>query len=74
MYELNLHLACLLFEGNNNFQHLPTGTFHLLYNYVMTKYDLHHTYLSIPIDTTRGRDKNGTTVLKPGTLAVAYQI
>ena len=40
----------------------------------MTKYDLHETSFSIPVDTTRGRSIYETTALKPGPLAVAYQI
>ena len=40
----------------------------------MTKYDLNDTSLSIPIDTIIGRSKYGTTLLKSGPLAVAYQI
>ena len=41
MDEVNIYLTCSLLEEKKNFQHLPTGTFHLLHNYVMTKYDLH---------------------------------
>ena len=74
MDEANLHLTRFFLEGNNNFQRLPTGTFHLLHNYVMTKYDLHKTPFSIPVDTIIGQAKYGTTALKPGPLAVAYQI
>ena len=40
----------------------------------MTNYDLHAKSLSIPVDTIIGRAKYGTTALKPGPLAVAYQI
>ena len=40
----------------------------------MSKYDLHETSFSIPTDTIRGRSKYGTPDLKPGPLAVAYQI
>ena len=41
MDEVNIYITCSLLEEKKNFQHLPTGTFHLLHNYVMTKYDLH---------------------------------
>ena len=40
----------------------------------MIKYDLHETSLYIPVDTIRGREKDGKTLLKLGPLAVAYQI
>ena len=74
MDEVNLHINFLFLDQKKNFQRLPTRTFHLLHNYVMTKYDLHETSFSIPVDTIRGRAKYGTTALKPGPLAVAYQI
>ena len=74
MDEANIHLTHFFLEGNNNFKPLPVGTFHLLHNYVMTKYDLHETPFSIPVDTIRGRSKYETTALKPGPLSVAYQI
>ena len=74
MDKANLHLTCLFLDENNNFKRLSVGTFHLLYNYVMTKYDLHYTSFSIPVDTIRGRSKYGTIALKPGPLAIAYQI
>ena len=74
MDEQKLHLTRLFLEEKNSFKRLPAGTLHLLHNHVMTKYDLHETSFSIPIDTIRGRSKYGTTALKPGPLAVAYQI
>ena len=40
----------------------------------MTKYDIHETSLSIPVDTIIGLSQYGTTALKPGPLSVAYQI
>ena len=72
--ELRFIHSRLLLEENKNFQCLPTGNFHLLHNYVMTKYGIHEASFSFPIDTTRGRAKYGTTALKPGPLVVAYQI
>ena len=51
MDKTKLHITCLLLEEKNNFQRLPTGTFHLLHNYVMIKYDPHETSFSIPVDT-----------------------
>ena len=74
MDEAKFHLTRLFLEEKNNFKRLLVGTFHLLHNYVMTKYDLHETSLSIPVDIITGRAKYGTTALKPGPLAVAYQI
>ena len=74
MNELNINITCLFLEENNNFKRLPIGTFHLLHNYITTKHNLHETSFSIPVDTIRGRANNGTTGLKPGPLAVAYQI
>ena len=74
MDEANLHLACLFLDENNNFKRLSVGTFHILHNYFMTKYDLHETSSSIPVDTIRGRSKYGTIALKSGPLAIAYQI
>ena len=74
MDKAKIHINHFFLEGNNSFKRLPIGTFHLLHNYVMTKYDLHETSLSIPVDTIRGGAKNGTTVLKPGPLAIAYKI
>ena len=55
MYEAKLNLTCLLLEEKKNFKRLPVGTFHLLHNYVMNKYDLHEKSFSIPVDTIRVR-------------------
>ena len=74
MDEAKFHLTRLFLEEKNNYKHLPVGTFHLLHNYATTKYDIHETSLSITVDKIRGRAKYGTTALKPGPLAVAYQI
>ena len=74
MDEAKLHLTRLFLEEKKNYKRLPVGTFHLLHNYVMTKYDLHETSFSITVDTIRGQAKYGTTALKPGHLAVAYKI
>ena len=74
MDEMKLHLTRFSLEENNNFKRLPAGTFHLLHNHVMTKYDLHETSFYIPVDTIRGRSNFVTTALKPGTLSIAYQI
>ena len=74
MDEAKLHLTHLFLEEKNNFKRLPKGTFYLLHNHVMTKYDIHETSFSIPVDTIRGWSKYGTTALKPGPLAFAYQI
>ena len=74
MDEAKFHLTSLFLEEKNNFKRLPAGTFHRLNNHVMNKYDLHDTSFSIPVDTIRGRAKYGITALKPGPLAVAYQI
>ena len=74
MDEVKLHLTHLFLEGKNNFKRLPKVTFRILHNHFMTKYDLHETPFSIPFDTIRGRSKYGTTALKPGPLAVSYQI
>ena len=41
MDEAKLHNTHLFLEGNNNFNFLPKGTFYLLHNHAMTKYDLH---------------------------------
>ena len=57
MDKTKLHIACLLLNEKNNFQRLPTGTFHIPHNNVMTKYDIHETSLSIPVDTIRGLAK-----------------
>ena len=43
MDEAKLHLTCLFWEEKKNFKRLSVGTFHLLHNYVMNKYDLHET-------------------------------
>ena len=72
--EANLHPTRLFSEEKNNFKRLPVGTFHILHNYAMAKYDLRETSFYISVDTIRGRDKYGTTALKPGPLSVAYQI
>ena len=74
MDEAKLHLTCLFLEEEKNHKRLPVGTFHLLHNYVMTKYDLHETSFSITVDTIRGQSKYVTTALKPGQLTVAYKI
>ena len=74
MDEEKLHLTRLLLEKKENCKRLPVGTFHLLKNHAMTKYDLHETSFSIPVDAIRGLSKYGTTALKPGSLDVAYQI
>ena len=74
MDEAKLHLTHLFLEEKDDFKRLPKGTFHLLHNYVMTKYDLHETSFSTPVDTILGQAKYGKTALKPGPLAVAYQI
>ena len=74
MDESKLHLTHLFLEKKNNFKRLPKRTFHLLHNLVMTKYNPHETSFSIPVDTIRGKSKYGTTALKLGPLAVAYQI
>ena len=72
--ESKFHLTWLFLEEKKNFKRLLVGTFHLLHNHVMTKYDLHEISFSIPVDKIRGRSKYGTTALKPGPLAVSYQI
>ena len=74
MDEVKLHLTRWCLEENNCFKRLPKVTFRLLHNHAMTKYDLHETSLSIPVDTIRGQAKYGTTALKPGPFAVPYQI
>ena len=61
MDEAKIYLTCLLLEERKNFKPLPVGTFHILYNYVMVKYDIHDTSFSIPVDTIRGLVKYGTT-------------
>ena len=63
-----------MLEEKNNYQRLPTGTFHLLHKYDMAKYDIHETSFSVPVDAIIGRAKYGTNALKPGPLDVAYQI
>ena len=40
----------------------------------MTNYDINETSFSITVDTIIERAKHGTTALKPGPLAFAYQI
>ena len=74
MDEAKIRINSFFLEKNKNFKRLPVGTFHILHNYVMTNYDLHETSLSIPVDTTRGRTKYGTTEFKPWPLDFAYQI
>ena len=74
MDEEKLHLTSFLLEEKKNFKCLPIGAFHILQNYVMTKYDLHDTSLSIPVDTIRERAKYGTSALKLGPMDAAYQI
>ena len=74
MDEVNLHINFLFLDQKKNFQRLSTRTFHLLHNYVMTKYDLHETSLSIHVDTIIGRSKYGTTALKPAPLVFPYKI
>ena len=61
MHESNLHITRLFLEEKNDFWRLPTGTFHILLNYVMNKYDLHKTSLFVPVDTIIGRSKYVTT-------------
>ena len=53
MDESKLHLTRLFLEEKNSFKRLPAGTLHLLHNHVMTKYDLHETSFSIPVDIIR---------------------
>ena len=43
IYNAKLHITHLLLEGKNNLQSLLIRTLNLLYNYVMTKYDIHET-------------------------------
>ena len=74
MDEAKLHLTRFLLEEKNDFKRPTVGTFHILHNHVMTKYDLHETSLSIPVDTIIGRAKYVTTALNTGPFAVAYQI
>ena len=74
MDEAKLHLTSFFLEEKKSFKHLSVGTFHILYIHVMTKYDLHETLFYTPVSTIRGRFIYGTTALKPGPLAVAYQI
>ena len=74
MDEMKPHLTRLFLEKNHNFQRLPIWTFHLLHNYVITKYDLQETSFYTPIDKIRGWAKYGTTALKPWLLAVGTQI
>ena len=74
MDEEKIHLTHFFLEEKNNFKRLSAGTFHILHNHLMTNYDPHVSSLSVPVDTTRGRAKYGTTALKLGPLAVAYQI
>ena len=74
MDEAKIHITHLFLEEKKNFKRLPKGTFHILQNHVMTKYDLHDTSFSIPVDTIIGQYKYGTTAFKPGPLAFAYQI
>ena len=74
MDEAKLHLTHLFLEEKKKFKRLPKRTFHLLHNHVMTNYDLHETSFFILIDTIIGRPKYGTTALKSGPLAAAYQI
>ena len=69
-----LHLTHLFLEEKKNFKRLPVETFHLLHNYVMTKYDPHETSFAIPVGKSIGQSKYRTTALKPGPLAVTYQI
>ena len=73
MDEAKLRITNFLLEEKKNFQHLPIRTLHLPQKYVITKYDLHEISFSITVDTIIGRDKYGTTELKPGPLYVAYQ-
>ena len=74
MDESNIHITCLFLEEKNNFKRLLIETFHLLQNYVMTKYDIHDKSFSTPVDMIGVRSKYGTTALKPGPLPVAYKI
>ena len=73
MDEAKLRITCLSLEEKKNSQRLPIVTFHIPHIYVITKYDLRDISFSIPVDTIIGRDKYGTTELKPGPLYVAYQ-
>ena len=41
MDEVKTHITHLSLEEKNKFHRLPTGTLHLLYKYIMTKYDPH---------------------------------
>ena len=59
MDEAKLHITSLLSEEKKSFKRLPIGNFHLLHNYIMTKYDLHEKSFSIPVDTIRGQAKYG---------------
>ena len=74
MDESKLHITCLFWEENKIFKRISSGTLHLPHNHIMTNYDPHETSLSIPVDAIRGQAKYGTTALKTGPLAVAYQI
>ena len=65
MDEVKLHLTHLLLEEKKNFKRLPKGTFRILHNHVMTKYDIHETSFSIPVDTIRGRYKYVTPASNP---------
>ena len=57
MDEVKLYKTIFFLEETKNFQCLSTGTFHILHNYVMTKYGLQDASLSIPVDTIMGRAK-----------------
>ena len=74
MDETKLHLTNFLLEEKKKFQRPIIGTFHILHKYDMTNYDLHETSFYIPVDTTKGRAKYGTTALKTWPLAVDYKI
>ena len=50
MDEVKPRITHLLLGEKNNFERLPAGTFHILHNNIMTKYDLHETSFSIPTD------------------------
>ena len=41
MDEANIRIYSFFLDKKKNFKRLPVGTFHILHNYVMTKYDLH---------------------------------
>ena len=64
MDEAKHHITHFFLEENKNFKRLPKGTFRILHNHAITKYDLCETSFSIPVDTIRGQEKYVTTALK----------